>query len=181
MFLRRKSQLLNRRRKATGDITPDNIFLDSKNLPQFDEDQFEGRIEKSITKNVGNLVGIFFTLIMLAYLLKIGNLQIVKGVDFLNKSENNHLQHSAIFSERGIIYDRNGKELAFNSPYREVGQDFFKREYADYKGLAHIIGHVSYPLKDKSGNYYQDECVGKVGVEKFFNDRLSGKKGLKII
>jgi len=46
MFLRRKSQLLNRRRKATGDITPDNIFLDSKNLPQFDEDQFEGRIRK---------------------------------------------------------------------------------------------------------------------------------------
>jgi len=181
MFLKRKSRLLNRRRKATGDITPDNIFLDSKNLPQFDEDQFEGRIEKSITKNVGNLVGIFFTLIMLAYLLKIGNLQIVKGSDFLDRSENNHLQHSTIFSERGIIYDRNGKELAFNSPYREVGQDFFKREYADYKGLAHIIGHVSYPLKDKSGNYYQDECVGKVGVEKFFNDRLNGKKGLKII
>jgi len=181
MFSRRRSKLLHRNKKVVGEITPDNIFIDSKNLPQFDEAQFEGRIERSITKKAIVLVGCFFVLVTVSYLFKIGNLQLKKGEAFLNKSENNHLQHSVIFSERGIIYDRNGKELVFNSSIKEEGQDFFKREYSEYRGLSHVLGYVGYPLKDKSGNYFQDEYIGKSGVEKFFNEKLRGKKGLKII
>ena len=32
------------------DIAPDEIFLDSKNLPEFNTQQFEGRLEKPIPK-----------------------------------------------------------------------------------------------------------------------------------
>jgi len=34
----------------THEIAPDEIFLDSSNLPNFDVYQFEGRIEKPISK-----------------------------------------------------------------------------------------------------------------------------------
>ncbi|MEA2112367.1 MAG: penicillin-binding transpeptidase domain-containing protein [Patescibacteria group bacterium] len=181
MIFRRKSKLFGKPRKSSGEITPDNIFLDSKNLPKFDEDQFEGRVEKSISKRVVTLVGCFFILVVLVYSYKIWGLQLVKGKSFLSSSENNHLQHSIVFAKRGIVYDRNGIELVCNSSDQEEGQLFFEREYHDYVGLAHVLGYVSYPLKDKNGNYYQDEYIGKSGVEKFFNEKLSGKNGLKIV
>lgn len=168
-------------KKGGREITPDDIFIDSKNLPQFDEDQFEGRIEKSISKKVIVFVGVFFFLVATLYLLKVGDLQIKNGDKFLTRSEDNHLQHSIIFSERGLIYDRNGQELVYNSSEKETDQDFFKREYFSYEGIAHLLGYVSYPLKDKNGNYYQNEYLGKNGAEEFFNDRLSGKNGLKIV
>ncbi len=180
MFLRKK-KLFHRFKRTGREITPDDIFIDSKNLPRFDEDQFEGRIEKSISKKIIIFVGCFFMLVTTVYLLKIGDLQLKNGNKFLARSENNHLQHSIIFAERGIIYDRNNQELVYNSSEKETDQEFFKREYFDYKGLAHILGYVSYPLKDKNGNYYQDEYLGKSGMEEFFNDKLSGENGLKII
>ena len=181
MFSKKKFKSFNRSRRINRNITPDDIFIDSKNLPEFDEDQFEGRIEKSISKKVIIFVGCFFILIMSTYIFKISGLQLKKGADFLVSSENNHLQHSIIFAERGIIYDRNGKELVWNSSDKETHQDFFRREYSDYIGLSHVLGYVSYPLKDKNGNYYQNEYVGKSGVEKFFDEKLGGKNGLKII
>lgn len=181
MIFRKKTKLFRKPRKTSGEITPDNIFLDSKNLPKFDEDQFEGRIEKAISKKVVILIGSFFVLVLSIYLYRIGGLQLVKGADFLVRSENNHLQHSTIFAERGVIFDRNGLELVRNSSFQDENQEFFKREYPSYRGVAHILGYLSYPLKDKNGNYYQNESIGKSGVEKFFNEKLSGKNGLKII
>jgi len=41
-----------------GNIDPDEIFLDSSNLPQFDIDQFEGRLEKPISRSTFTLLGI---------------------------------------------------------------------------------------------------------------------------
>ncbi len=181
MFFKRKSKSFYRSIKREGEIAPDDIFIDSKNLPKFDEDQFEGRMEKSISKRMIIFVGCFFILVISVYLFKIGDLQLEKGMSFLTKSENNHLQSSIIFAERGIIYDRGNRELVWNFSDKEFEQDFSKREYSDYKGLAHILGYVSYPLKDKNGNYYQDEYIGKSGAEKFFDEKLSGENGLKII
>ncbi len=42
--------MIFRRRQKKGQIDPDEIFLDSVNLPQFDTQQFEGRIERPIPK-----------------------------------------------------------------------------------------------------------------------------------
>jgi hypothetical protein len=42
------------------DIDPDEIFLDSKNLPNFNKQQFEGRLEKAISKRSIVFFGFFF-------------------------------------------------------------------------------------------------------------------------
>ena len=55
------------------------------------------------------------------------------------------------------------------------------RKYIDLAGFSHILGFVKYPAKDSSGFYYNEDYVGKEGVEKFYNDTLTGENGMKIV
>jgi len=160
------------------EIAPDEIFLDSKNLPDFNVDQFEGRIEKSISKQAVFFLGASFLLLGVIFLGRLVDLQIVSGASYAERSENNRLKHIPIFSERGVVFDRNGKELAWNIPGDD---DFSKRAYIDRPGFAHVLGYINYPQKDNSGFYYQTEFVGKDGVEGTYNEVLSGEDGVKIV
>lgn len=163
-------------KKYDNEIDPDEIFLDSKNLPNFDVHQFEGRLEKPITKRTVIILGLFFSLVGGVFVSRAGYLQVASGDFYKERAENNRLEHTPIFPERGVIYDRNGKLLASN----EAGGDYPKRVYGELPGLAHVLGYVSYPKKDKFGFYYQEEFIGKDGIEKEYDNLLSGEMGLKI-
>jgi len=162
------------------DIDPDEIFLDSENLPKFDVSQFEGRLEKPISTGTFIFLGIGFLLIFAGFFLRAYNLQVINGSDYLQKSENNRLKNTLIFTNRGIIYDRNENKLAWNVE-SESSPEFALRKYLDISGLSHVVGYLKYPSKDSSGFYYSDDFVGKDGVEKYYNDVLSGKNGLRIV
>ena len=49
------------------EIDLDEIFMDSHNIPQFDTQQFEGRIETSISKKSIVVLGTFFIAILLIF------------------------------------------------------------------------------------------------------------------
>ena len=100
--------------KREGEIYPDEIFIDSENLPEFDVDHFEGRLEQPVGKKVFAFIAIFFALVGVLFAGKIWMLQIREGRAYEEMSANNHLKHTIIFADRGIIYDRNKKELAWN-------------------------------------------------------------------
>ncbi len=171
---------LNRRSsRASHEIAPDEIFLDSSNLPQFDRHQFEGRIEKPISRKVLIGTGILFTIIGLIFTYKVWNLQIVQGSVFEARSENNRLHNTIVFSDRGVIYDRNKILLAWNDD-NVLDPDFSARKYASTTGLSNLLGYVKYPSKDSSGFYYREDYVGVDGAEKFFDKKLQGVNGLKI-
>jgi len=171
-FSRRK------KRSWSHEIAPDEIFLDSSNLPNFDVHQFEGRIEKPISKRTVLYLGLFFLVVGGVFVGRVGVLQVIKGESFALRSESNRLQNTPLFSERGVIYDRNGIELAWNVP----GEDIFStRSYINKSGLAHLLGFIGYPAKDKKGVYYQTEFSGKDGLEYFYNKELAGENGLKIV
>ncbi|MDQ5912506.1 MAG: penicillin-binding protein 2 [Patescibacteria group bacterium] len=161
------------------EIDPDEIFIDSSNLPDFDTDQFEGQIERPISKNSIRIAGTIFLCIALFFTYKIATLQVVSGDKYRNISENNRLHHSLLFAERGAITDREGKLVAWNQ-IDPVQSDFSLRSYAPDAGIHNLVGYVKYPKKDKFGFYYNTEFSGADGVEKFFNDLLSGDNGLKI-
>jgi penicillin-binding protein 2 len=169
-----------KQKKYNQDIAPDEIFLDSANLPGFDNDMFEGRIEKPIKKFPIILVGFIFLTIILFFGYRTFALQIAKGDDFIKRSEKNVLRHTLIFSDRGLIYDRNQVPLAWNIPATN-DLDFNLRKYIDKPGMAHVLGYVNYPQKDKAGFYYDTDISGVEGIEKKLNEILSGKNGLKII
>jgi penicillin-binding protein 2 len=163
-------------------IDPDEIFLDSKNLPNFNTQQFEGRLEKTIPKSSIFAVGLFFLGVAVIFSWQIINLQIIKGEAYFKKSENNTLTKKPIFAERGLIYDRNGTLLSWNTWAKEDINKLSSPERSYYKepGFGLLLGYVSAPAKDSSGYYWQDNFIGKDGVEKFFNDRLTGVNGVRI-
>ena len=164
--------------KGTSFVEPDEIFLDSKNIGNFNRQQFEGRIEKPISKKTILALGAFFLVLVMVFGARLGYLQVKKGQAYYERSENNTLNKEIIFTERGIIYDRNKRELAWNKKTEE--NTFPIRAYLS-GGFAHILGYVSYPAKDKSGNYWQSEFVGKDGLEKEYNGRIKGINGSKIV
>jgi len=162
------------------EIYPDEIFLDSSNLPNFDRDQFEGRIEKPFSRIVPIITFTFFVLVIGTFTWKAWALQIADGDKLAERSARNRLNKTAIFSERGSILDRNGEILATNIPAKEGGE-FSLRRYINKDGFGHLLGYLKYPQKDKNGYYFQTEFLGVDGLEKTYNEYLTGKNGLKII
>lgn len=161
------------------DINPEDIFIDSTNLPDFDEGRFEGRIEKPMNSYTFLWVKIVFAIILIVLGSKLWVLGIRESHIYAQISENNRLEHTLIFANRGVIYDRNMVELAGNV-IKDSEDDFAGRLYAPIKGLAHAVGHVRYPLADRSGNYYEDFYLGREGAEKAYGSILAGKNGLKL-
>lgn len=164
------------------DIYPDEIFLDSKNLPNFNTQQFEGRLERTIPKYSILFLGLFFLGVSFLFVWQVINLQIIKGEAYFKKSENNTLTKRPIFADRGLIYDRNGVLLSWNTWNKEDINKLSspERSYYGIPGFGLLLGYVSVPTKDSSGYYWQDNFIGKDGVENFFNYKLTGVNGERI-
>ena len=162
------------------DIAPDEIFLDDKNIPDFDLQQFEGRIEEPISARTIIILGMVFAVIITIFSWRTGLLQLRDGEKYLATSERNRLEHQVLFPERGIITDRNGLELAWNSSAGEQ-LGFSLRNYTTDPGFGHILGYVRYPARDSSGNYYRSDYEAVVGIESYYNEALKGERGLRII
>jgi len=169
-----------KKKKHTVEISPDEIFLDAKNISKFNQDNFDGRIETPVSSKAVIAVGIIASIFISIGLVKAFSLQVVQGDSFVKKSENNRIISTPLFGARGILYDRNGVALIRNvgtTTHTEIA----KREYATFEGMAPLLGFVSYPKKDKSGRYWQTEYVGLDGLEKKYNDALSGINGKRIV
>ena len=162
------------------DIDPDEIFLDSQNLPKFDVNQFEGRLEKAISPKTFIVFGIFCTLVFGLFFVRSFFLQVVDGSGYAQKSDANMLRDTLIFPERGVIYDRNGMKLAWNTA-SSSNPEFSLRKYDDAPGLSSVVGYIKYPLKDNSGFYYNENFEGEDGAEKYFDSGLSGTDGSRIV
>ena len=94
------------------------FFLDSKNLENFDRQQFEGKNKKNrfLKKCTfpGSLSRNFYDYIFYKTWISSNK----KGEAYFIRSENNTLAKILIFADRGIIYDRNKEELAWNKKGR---------------------------------------------------------------
>lgn len=175
-----------RRRWRSGEIAPDEVMIDSRNLPQYDTARFEGRLEMPISRAALYGVGGTFMGVVILFLAQAVQLQVVHGNDYKTQSESNLLRPVPIFAGRGVIYDRNGELLAWNAPGETVSTTSIDdavahREYATSTGLAHILGYVQYPSKDSNGFYYQEDFQGIAGSEKYFDDLLKGSAGSRLV
>src|SRR3989344_1056888 len=156
------------KRRQSNEIDPDEIFLDSSNMPKFDRDHLEGNIEKSIVKRVGYTLGILAILIFASFGIKLWLLEIKDGANYVIRSENNRLRHAAIFAERGKIFDRNGIVIASNEGEPDPVLGFQYRKYSNTEGIGNLVGFIKYPREDKSGYYYETEDRGLDGIEKIY-------------
>lgn len=167
----------NLRRKKKYELDPDEIFLDSSNPSGFDQSRLEGKLERPIEHSTFTGIGFVAVLMFLALMVQAANLQVVQGEAYAERSERNRLRPEVLFAERGAVVDRNGEALIYN----EEGEDGFVRRVYEYPGFSHLLGYVSYPKKDSSGNFYETEIKGLNGVEEAMDDVLSGENGTLLV
>ncbi len=162
------------------EVSPDEIFMDSANVPNFDQEGGEGIAERVLSRKTFSILGIVLGIVAVGICARLIQLQIFQGQHFFTLAEENRIFRVPIFSERGIIYDRNGYALASNEVPRD-GEPFSRRKYIDMSGFGHVLGYVSYPKKDKKGFYWQDMILGKEGIEALYAERLTGKQGALLL
>lgn len=164
-------------RRKDPEIAPDEIFLDSSNLPEFDQRRLEGRIERPLSRGALFALGAGMVLILLVILGRAWNLEVMRGSSYAAASERNRLEPQLLFPERGAVLDRNGVALVSNIEAEDGTVD---RSYLT-PGFSSLLGYVSYPKKDSSGNYYDTALKGMAGVELSFNDQLAGRNGSLLV
>ena len=129
-------------------IELEDILLDSK----LDE---ENKVNDSFDNgNIKKVEKIFFVILVILF-LQTGYLQIIKGRYYSEISQKNYTRTFAIKSSRGIIYDRNQKQIVFNVPIFDltiIPSDFFKnKDKTEEKitALSNIIKFDKNDLKNK--------------------------------
>lgn len=167
------------KRKRTKEIDPDEIFIDASNLSQFDTERFEGRIEQPLSRGAFIAAGSVVALAGFFLLMRAGELQLVRGEAFAAQARDNQLAESVVFADRGHIVDRAGRPLAWNER-ASIEDDFARRVYSAYRGVAHVVGYVQPPGKDRAGFYYSDSYTGIAGAEEVFDTLLRGEGGKKL-
>lgn len=169
-----------RRTRPAYDIAPDEIFLDSSNLPGHNEAQFEGRVVGALSNRAILAVGLVFFLVSAAFAIRAFSLEVIDGSSYADISRNNTLDRTIVFATRGLILDRNGYELAWNevpSSTAATTSIYALRKYTVLPGFAHLLGFLQYPKADSKGNWWREEYVGKSGAELAFNEVLKGQNG----
>jgi penicillin-binding protein 2 len=170
--------MLNRRgKKFDPEISPDEIFLDSSNLPNFNQNSLEGRLEKPLSRSSYIGIGLVALLVLFGLTAQAAHLQIAMGKKYAARSQLNLLRPETLFAERGVISDRNGVPLVTNI----AGTDSLIQRVYKSPGFANVLGYVSYPKKDSAGEYYDTDITGLAGVEKSFNTQLAGKNGTLLV
>lgn len=168
------------------EIAPDEIFLDSSNLPAHEYERPEGSVERPVSARALWGVGIFFALVILGFLARSVSLQIAQGSELTAVSLSNSLDSSIIFATRGVIFDRTGKEIAWNElPTTDAGaattSGFALRVYSPLPGLSHIVGWLRYPKRDAAGVWWRDAYTPMSGVELSYDDALRGQNGTSMV
>jgi penicillin-binding protein 2 len=164
------------KKKKNPEIYPDEIFMDSKNIPEFDTQQFEGRLEKPISRKTFRLFYAFLGLVAIFFLGKIFYLQIIQGKAFAERAEKNKLKQEIILPPRAVIGDRNEVKLAWNE-----GE---LRNYINLPGFSHLLGYLGLPSKndlEKGGDILMNVMIGKDGIERKYEDFLKGARGIKLV
>lgn len=168
-----------RKRQSGGEINPEDIFVDSSNLPGLDTESMEGSFNKPISSFMEHLPLFVLFIVFSIFSYRLFILQIQNYDYYKEKSDNNRYNTKLIIANRGEIYDRNGEILAKNTT--ASSSDILKREYIDISGFSNLLGYVSSPKKDNLDNFWQDTYIGKDGVELFYDELLTGVNGKRIV
>ena len=168
---------------VTHEIAPDEIFLDSSNLPGRNEGQFEGRVVQPVAPRAIIGLGVAFVAVILLFTGRAFHLEVQSGKTYADISRNNRLDRSVVFATRGLIFDRTGHELAWNeiAPQTSTSTTYALRRYANIPGLSHILGFVRYPKADSSGIWWREDYTGVSGSELAFNEILGGINGSRMV
>jgi penicillin-binding protein 2 len=169
------------RNRYQSHVEVEEVLLDASNILSLNQGRMEGKRELPIKHGSVRTVGILFSCIALVFFYQIFTLQVVKGEEYKQISENNRVDKVYIIAERGVVYDRNGEMVVWNEVDTTGEYDFPIRAYTDRLGLGQVLGYVSYPKKDGKGFFFRTEYLGRSGVELAYDTVLKGENGNKVV
>lgn len=174
-----------RRNKKIKEINPEDIFAESSNVSKFDDHNFEGRFESPIDSKMFLFLGALCAVMVIFFISKAYKLQVAEYDTWFTRATKNYIKKTPIFAYRGVIKDRNGVLLAWNEKVEgndSTSTDIIpKRRYIEDEGFGNVLGFVSYPKKDSSGIFWQDNYIGGSGLEKKYDQDLSGVSGERVL
>ena len=182
-------------KKTKKEIEPQEIFLDRLSQKKAVEMGIsEKKLETPLSQRIVWGFWVLFLIIIFALLGKTFHLQFVRGEELSILAEKNKFIIGPIQAERGVIYDKNLKQLVFNKASFDLvcnGEVFLKdlehndllfyevkiedflgcqiqdnaaREYLSGNLFSHIIG-------------YQRPSGEKTGLESYYDEILSSRSG----
>ncbi len=167
--------------KEQNEIDPEDIFIDSKNVSSLDRETLDGTFNKPINSRIFIMAHVLVFSLFIFFGFKAYGLQVRSYESFEELAKKNYTKKTPIFVSRGVIKDRNDVLLAWNEDINNNINIIPKRYYIKNVGLANVLGHISYPKKDKGGIFWQSEYNGEAGLERQYNNTLSGTNGERII
>jgi cell division protein FtsI/penicillin-binding protein 2 len=90
------------RARYESQVEVEEVLLDASNTLSFNQARLEGKRERPIKKRSVYTVGFLFTSIAVLFFYQIFTLQVVKGSEYKNISENNRVDKALIIAERGV-------------------------------------------------------------------------------
>ncbi|MBP6923953.1 MAG: hypothetical protein KBC62_01095 [Candidatus Pacebacteria bacterium] len=169
------------RNRYQSHVEVEEVLLDASNMLSFNQGRMEGKRELPIKRGSVRTVGILFSCIAFVFFYQIFTLQIVKGEEYKQISENNRVDKVHIIAERGVVFDRTGEMIVWNEVDTTGEYDFPIRAYTDRLGLGQVLGYVSYPKKDSKGFFFRTDYLGRSGVELAYDNILKGENGSKVV
>ena len=116
-----------------------------------------------------------FISVFAVLLFKLFFLQVVFGADYAQRAEQNRIKMIATPAVRGVIYDRQGKIMARNTPEG--------REYPLGPAAAHVLGYLGEADEQEVNSFAVSlgAQIGKIGIERAADKLLRGIDGGTIV
>lgn len=142
-------------KKKFPQISFEEVLLDAENLGEFEQERMEGRIETPLSSFLFLFAALMIGLVGILFFAQSIMLTLVEGDRWQARAEQNHFETVAIFSPRGVFFDRFGVNLFDEN-----------RTLLFPESLSHVIGFVG-----------KDKAKGKAGLEEVFDEVLRGIDG----
>lgn len=156
----------------------------------------------------GYILFFSFLVMILFLLIRAVDLTLIQGDRYKALADNNRVRTTIIHAPRGVIFDRYGKPLVFNTPgFRQIdgekvtvlkkddalekmiqGQKNIEidslRQYPLKEAMTHVIGYVGQITKEelqRYPSYNGADFIGKEGIEQSYEATLKGIDGKRLI
>lgn len=131
-------------------IEPEEVFLDSDNQ---EKQKIEFPFDSKRFLNLKKIIILVFILLA----VQAGYLQIIKGKYYRKRAQGNYVKTDYLKAPRGIIYDKFGRQIVFNSPSFDlvlIPADFFRNknqqsQKSDLEKISAIIGQPYEIIENK--------------------------------
>jgi len=136
-----------KRREVRGEeIEPQNVLID-KLARQNESYLSESKLEVPISSLILKGVIFFFLGIILVFFFRVYQLQILRHQKYLLLAQKNEFTYHSIKAERGVIYDRERKQLVYNKPRFDLVCSKSRLSSRDLNILSQITGYRLEDLK----------------------------------